>query len=189
MSITRWEPFSELMPLRDLMNRLMEESFIMPRGLGQQGRQWTTAFPVDIYETEQDVVVKAAMPGMKPDDIDVRITDNVLTIKGEHREDHEQGQRPQEKAVGQQQQGQTKGQTQGQTQGEKGGNYYRREISYGSFYREIMLPTEVQGDKAQATFDNGILTLTLPKAEHAKAKRIQVQSQGGQKGQPRIQGS
>lgn len=181
MSITRWEPFSELTPLREMMNRLVEESFIMPRWM-TPARELMATFPIDVCETENDVIVKAALPGLRPEDIDVRITDNVLTIKGEHKEEREMG-RPMEAQMGGQQKGQPAGQ-QGQTRP----TYYRREMSYGTIFREITLPTYVQADKSQATFENGILTLTLPKAEQAKAKRIQVQGRAaGQQGQPRIQ--
>ena len=184
MSIMRWEPFSEMTPLREMMNRLMEESFIMPRWMTPT-RELMATCPIDVYETENDVIVKAALPGMRPEDIDVRITDAVLTIKGEHKEERESGQPMQQQMAGQQ--GQPSGQHRGQ-QGQTRPNYYRREMSYGSIFREITLPTDVQADKAQASFENGILTLTLPKAEQAKAKRIQVQVRtGGQQGQPRIQ--
>jgi len=184
MSIMRWEPFSEMTPLREMMNRLMEESFIMPRGMAPV-RQWTTTCPIDVYEMENEVVVKAALPGMRPEDIDVRITDNLLTIKAEHSEEREVG-LPMEAQVGGPQKGQPTG-----TPEPMRPTFYRRELTYGTLFREILLPTDVQADKAQATFENGILTLHLPKTEQAKAKRIQVQARaGGQPGQPRIkQGS
>ena len=91
MSISRWEPFSELMPLRDMMNRLMEESFIMPSWSSSRGG--FGACPIDVYETDNDVIVEASLPGFRPQDIDVKVTDNVLTIKAQHEEER-RAQRP-----------------------------------------------------------------------------------------------
>ncbi len=145
MSITRWEPFSELMTLRDAVNRLFEESFVRPSRV-----LCTTpaAVPVDMYQQDSNVIVKASVPGVKPEDIDVSVTGNTLTIKGEIKE---------EKEV-------------------KEENVIRRERCVGAFSRSMTLPTPVDTSKAQATFENGVLTLSLPVAEEAKPKEIKIQA-------------
>ena len=145
MSIQRWEPFSELMSLRDAMDRLFEESFIRPgRLLGAP----TGMVPVDIYRENSNLVVKAPLPGVKPEDIDVTVVGETLTIRGETKE---------EKEV-------------------KEENVIRRERRFGAFSRTVDLPAPVDANKAKATFENGVLTLTLPVAEEAKPKEIKVQA-------------
>ena len=146
MSITRWEPLSELMSLRDAMDRLFEESFVRPgRLLG-----WPSAgmVPVDMYQEDNNVVVKAPLPGVKPEDIDISVVGETLTIKGETR---------QEKEV-------------------KAENMIRQERRFGAFSRTVSLPSPVDTSKANATFENGVLTLTLPIAEEAKPKAIKVKA-------------
>lgn len=184
MAMTRWEPFNELMPLREMMNRLMEESFIMPRWYGST-REMMASFPIDVSESENEFIVKAAMPGVKPDDIDVRIADNTLTIKGEYKEELEEGQRAQGQMAARQV-GQTGGRPQEQPGEPRRPTYHKRELSSGTLYREITLPTPVQADKAQASYENGVLQLVLPKAEEAKPKRIPIQGHTTGQGQPRI---
>ena len=146
--ITRWDPFSDMTSLRRAIDRMFEEPFTW-RSLwnGVDGGA-TAFFPVDVYATNDDVVVKASLPGVKPEDIDISVTGQVLTLKGESKEEHE----------------------------EKAENYYRRERTHGAFVRQIGLPTEVDSAKAQATFENGVLHLTLPKAEAMKPKTIKVQA-------------
>lgn len=146
MTLARWDPFREIMSLREAMDRLFEEAFVRPgRLMGAE----TVSMPVDVAEDEQSITVKAALPGIKPDEIDVNITGNVLTIRGEHKEEEER----------------------------KGQTWHRRELRYGRFERSMTLPTEVQAEQAEATFENGVLTLRLPKAEAAKPKRIQVRAE------------
>ena len=151
MSIMRWDPFREMMSLRDAMDRLFEESFVRPsRLLGDVGRE----LPVDVYQTDNDVVVKATLPGTKPEEVDISITGDILTIRGEHKEEQEM----------------------------KEENYLRRERRYGTFSRSIRIPIPIQSDKAEAVFENGVLTLTLPKAEEAKPKQIKVQAKAAIEG-------
>lgn len=146
MSITRWEPWSELMTLRDAMDRLFEESFVRPgRLLGAGGE---SSVPVDMYQQDGTLIIKAPMPGIKPEDIDISIVGDTLTIKGESK---------QEKEIREE-------------------NVIRRERRFGSFSRSLSLPTPVDTGKADASFENGVLTLTLPVAEEAKPKAIKVQS-------------
>jgi HSP20 family protein len=143
--LVRWEPLRDLMTLREAMDHLFAESFVRPG----------TAFPtfaegpaVDMYQTADHVVVKAAIPGIKPEDIDISVTGDILTIKGELKEEE----RIEE------------------------ANYVRHERRYGEFRRDLSLPTQVSADKAKAEFENGVLTLRLPKAEEVKPKSIKVRS-------------
>lgn len=146
MSITRWEPFRDLISLREAMDRLLEESWVRPRRGWLLPTEETLA--VDIYETDDNVVVKTSVPGIKPEDIDITITGNTLTIAGE-----------------------TKAEEKVEEE-----NYIRRERRYGRFSRSLTLPSSVEGEKAEASFEQGILTLTIPKAEEAKPKAIKVKS-------------
>jgi HSP20 family protein len=148
-NLVRWEPFRDLVSLREAMDRLFEESFVRPR-TGWLAPFEEGALAVDMYETGDAVVVKAAIPGVKPEDIDISITGDTLTIKGESKFEEEV----------------------------KEENYVRREIRYGSFARTLPVPAPVVADKAQAEFEHGVLTLTLPKAEEVKPKVIQVKAKG-----------
>lgn len=144
--IVRWEPFRDLVTLREAMDRLFEESFWPRAG-------WLTPFgtetlAVDMYETDNAIVVKAAVPGVKPEELDISVSGDVLTIKGETKAEEEV----------------------------KDERYMRRECRYGSFSRSLSLPVPVVADKAEAEFENGILKLTLPKAEEVKPKSIKVKA-------------
>lgn len=147
MSLMRWEPFSDLMSLRQAMDRLMEDSFVHPSRLSL-GLGPVSAIPIDVYQTPNEVVVKAALPGVKPEDVEVTITGDTLTIKGE-----------------------TKAEEQVKRE-----DYLYQEHRYGSFNRTLTLPSNLQSDKVDATFGNGILTLTIPKAEETKPKLIKVKA-------------
>jgi HSP20 family protein len=144
--LVKWEPFRELISLREAMDRLLEESFVRPFGL--LGPSRFESFALDMYETENDLVVKASLPGVKPEDIDVSVSGDLLTIKAEVKE---------EKEV-------------------KEENYFRRERRFGTFCRSVTLPIEVDIDKAKAEYENGVLTLTFPKAEAVKPKVIKVKA-------------
>lgn len=145
MSIVRWEPFGDLVSLRDAMDRLFEESFVRPgRLLGTSAG----AMPVDMYQQDGNVVVKAPLPGVKPEDIDISVVGDTLTIKGETKQEQEY----------------------------KEENVIRRERRFGTFSRTVSLPSPVDTSKAAASFENGVLTLTLPVAEAAKPKSIKVQA-------------
>ena len=146
MSITRWEPFRDLISLREAMDRLFEESWVRPRAGWLLPTEETLA--IDMYETADSVVVKTAVPGVKPEDIDITITGNTLTVAGE---------------------------TKAEEKVEEG-NYIRREQRCGRFSRSLTLPSGVRGENAEATFEHGLLTLTIPKAEEAKPKVIKVKS-------------
>jgi HSP20 family protein len=146
MAIVRWQPFSELVSLREAMDRLFEDSFVRPSLPAVFGE--ATWAPVDMYQTDKDVVVKASLPGVKPEEVDISITGDVLTIKGEHKEEQEVKEK----------------------------NYFRKELRYGTFSRSLQLPVAVETGKAEAIFENGVLTLTLPKSEEAKPKQIKVKT-------------
>ena len=148
-NLVRWEPFRDLISLREAMDRLFEESFVQPRA-GWPTLVGAGTLAVDVYETDDAVVVKSSIPAVKPEDVDVSITGDTLTIKGETKTEEEV----------------------------KEENYIRRERRYGSFCRSLTIPLPVVADKAQAEFENGVLTLTLPKAEEVKPKAIKVKAKG-----------
>ena len=142
MSVSRWEPMNDLMTLRQAMDRLFEDSFVRPGRVID--RSSAAHLPLDIYTTQDAVVVRASVPGVNPDDVDITIGGSRLTIRGE---------------------------TQPQTED---GSYLLQEQRYGPFARTIDLAMPVQADKAEASFNNGVLTLTIPKAEEIKPKIIKV---------------
>ena len=145
-ALARWDPLKEMVTLREAMDRLFAESFVRPGSafpfMGMEGPA------VDMYQTKDDIVVKATLPGIKPDDIDVSVTGDILTIKGEFKEEEKIEE----------------------------GNYVRKERHMGQFVRELNLPTLVNSDKAKAEFEHGVLTLRLPKAEAVKPKSITIKS-------------
>jgi len=146
-NIVRWEPFRELMSLRQAMDRLFEESFVRPREswLAPLGAE---TLAVDMYETPEEVVVRTAIPGVDPQDIEVSVIGDTMTIKGESKAEEQVAEE----------------------------NYVRRERRYGSFSRALRLPTSVVADEATAEFSKGILTLRLPKVEEVKPKRIEIRT-------------
>jgi HSP20 family protein len=137
--------FQDFVTLRDAMDRLFQESFVDPARLLSAGGASRT-MPLEVYETPETVVVKALLPGVSPSDLDVSCQDGVLMLKA-------------------------KTET---PQANDDWAWYLREIGYGEFTRSIRLPIKVDVDKAEAHFENGILTLTLPKAAEAKPTRIAV---------------
>ena len=150
-NIVRFDPFSEMLTLREAMNSLLEDSVVRPTTAGGQ----TLAMPLDVSETQDAFIVEASVPGVKPEDFDITLQDNVLTISAETRQEQTSGDKP---------------------------NYHRVERRYGRFSRSIGLPTQVQSDNVQATLNNGILRLEIPKAEAVKPRKIAVSSgaSGGQ---------
>jgi HSP20 family protein len=144
MSLAPREPFGGLTPLRDAMNRLFEESFIGPRLEFLTSR----TFPLDVYETpdRQQYVVEAALPGLKPEDIQITAEGDTLTIRT--------SKKTEEKV-------------------EKG-NYVRREFYMGEMSRSVTLPTSIDPNKVDASYENGILSVRIPKAQGAQPKQIPV---------------
>lgn len=133
-----WPTFGRLFNLRDDLDRLFEGSF------GELARGWNPV--VDIFEDADNVIVKAELPGMKKEDIDVSLHDGVLSISGERKEEHEI----------------------------KDAQTHRSERFVGSFQRSVTLSSPVKNDQVKAEYKDGILTVTLPKAEEAKRKQIEV---------------
>jgi len=143
--LVRWSPARDMVSLRQAMDQLFAESFLRPDIFGF-GESPAGALPLDVYETDNDVVVTATVPGVKPEEIEVTVTGDLLTIKGEFKSEEKVEKR----------------------------NYLRQERRYGSFCRQVGLPAGVDSNKAKATFENGVLTLELPKVEAVKAKTVKV---------------
>ena len=145
-NLIRWEPAREMMTLREAMDRLFDDAFTRPLGI-RDG--WTMSTPaIDMYQTDNEVVVKASVPGIKAEEVQINITGDVLTLKGELKQEEERKERA----------------------------WHIREQRFGSFERSVMLPTTVKTDKAEAVFENGILTITLPKADEVKPKTINIKA-------------
>ena len=147
--LTRWEPFRELQDRIDRMSRLFRESY---RPEGPEEALTTTSFapPVDIYEDEHNITLKMEVPGIDEEDIDVRIENNTLTIRGERRFEKE----------------------------EKEENFSRVERQYGSFTRSFTLPSSVETENIQASYDKGVLEIRLTKKAEARPKQIKVKVGG-----------
>jgi HSP20 family protein len=140
--LTRFSPFQDMVTLRDAMNQLFAESFVNPRAWSGAGQM-----PLDLYETEHEYVAKLAVPGLKADNFEVTLQQNVLTIHA-----HTQAER------------------------QEGIRYHVQEQRFGDFTRTIQFPTQVNADKIQANLADGILTVQVPKSEAAKPKRIAVKA-------------
>ena len=143
-NLTRWEPMREMMSLREAMDRLFDDAFTRPLSISGV----SAAPAIDMYQTDEDVVVKATLPGVKAEDVDITVTGETLTIHGEYKQENEQ----------------------------KNTRYHIREQRSGSFERSLLLPTDVKADKAKADFENGILTITMPIAEEVKPKSITIKA-------------
>lgn len=143
--LTRWNPAGEMLSLKQAMDRLFDDSFVNPAG-------WLTiangqALPaIDMYQTTDDIVVSAALPGMSQDDVEITLTGQTLSLRGEFRTPE---------YVNDQ-------------------NVVYQERRYGTFHRQIPLPVRVDGDSAQATFESGVLTLRIPKAPEVKPRHIEI---------------
>jgi HSP20 family protein len=188
MVMSRWDPFGEALSLRDAMNRLFESAVLQP-SLGDGGqRSGSEGFApaMDVCETPDDYVVEVNLPGVKPEDVDIELHEGVLTIRGEMKQEGHAGRHTGQQTG--QQSGQTNGQQSTQQQGEHRGNYGIRERRWGRFYRSVTLPANVDANKVQASFEHGVLTVTIPKAEETKPRRIQIQGQSQNRPQ-QIEGS
>jgi HSP20 family protein len=141
--LSRRDPFRELNTLRSRMDQLFDTAFFNP-SLGLEPASWDLA--MDVVENEDEFVVKASLPGINPDDLDITFTANTLTIRGETKTEDEK----------------------------KEARYHLRERRYGSFARSIALPANIKAGDIQASYTDGVLTLHLPKAEEARPKRIQI---------------
>lgn len=158
LDINRWDPFQEMLSLREAMNRLVEDSFLLPGrtlgGTGQESgqlatrgtRQQIAAPAVDIQEHDDAYTLQIALPGVRQDDVRIETRGNQIIINGQVREEQER----------------------------ERGNYILRERRVGQFYRAFTLPSEVNADQAEATYANGILTLRLPKSETTRSRQIPI---------------
>ena len=147
-------PFRDLLSLRQAMDRLFEESFVNPR-------TWTWGehqlVALDVYATDEDLVVEANLPGVKPEEVDITVEGNTLTIAGETRSARK----------------------------DEEGSTLIQEVRRGSFSRSLTLPDGLEADKATATFEDGVLTLRIPKAEQVKPRQIKITSGDAQHGSRR----
>jgi HSP20 family protein len=146
MALARWTPLGNLQAFQDEMNRLFNQ--FSRGGAGEEAgwglRPWTP--PVDIYETDDALILKAELPGVSKDDVSIEINQNTLILRGQRRHEAEV----------------------------KEENYHRVERAYGTFQRSFVLPTLVDQEHVQATYKDGVLELRLPKSEAAKPKRIAI---------------
>jgi HSP20 family protein len=152
MSVSRWDPFQDLLAIQDEMNQLFGRAVGQGpgRGQGQSGdRVWAPA--LDISERKDAYVVTVEVPGIKAEDLDITLEDGLLTIQGERRFTQESTEQ----------------------------QFHRVERRYGSFRRSITLPAQVQAEQIEASFEDGVLQVIVPKAEEAKPKKISVRSGGG----------
>jgi HSP20 family protein len=141
MALVRWEPMRELTSLQGEMNRLFSTFF---DDNGGSARRW--APPMDLVENEDQLVLKADLPGLSEDDVRVEVQNNVLTVSGDRNAEHE----------------------------EKREGYYRMERSYGGFSRSVTLPEGIDSDRIEASFDKGVLEVRIPKPEERKPQRIAI---------------
>ncbi|HFQ93715.1 MAG TPA: Hsp20/alpha crystallin family protein [Anaerolineae bacterium] len=155
-TLVRWNPIREMMALRNEMDRLFDTALDYPALRWEEATTW--GLPLDVAENDDAYIVKASVPGINPENLDITLSDNVLTIKGEFEEDKE---------IEEEQ-------------------YQIRERRMGSFARSVTLPVAVVADKVEATYEDGVLTLTVPKAEEVKPRHIQIKAR--KNGQKTIEG-
>lgn len=142
-NVTRQHPFADMMTLRDAMNDLLAESFVRPRTMPGFAHK-----ALDLYETEQEYVAKLAVPGLKPEDFEITLQNNELTVRGQTKQEHKT----------------------------ENTRYHIQEQHYGAFERTVRFPEPVDADKVSASLSDGILTIQVPRAEEARPRRITIQS-------------
>jgi HSP20 family protein len=144
-TLTRWDPFRELTTLRDEVNRMFSRS--LSEGGGRPAGTWSP--PIDVFDTADAIVLKAELPGLKPEDVEVEVDEGVLSIRGERRF----------------------------TEQVEEGRYHRLERAYGQFARSLSLPTGVRSEDITATFTDGVLEVRVPKADEVRPRKIAVAAQ------------
>jgi HSP20 family protein len=150
-NLTRFDPFGDMITLRQAMDRLFEDSVVSP--LTWRTLEGETVNPaLDVHQDADQIVVTAALPGIKPEDVEITLTGQTLVIRGEFKAD--------EKITRDQ--------------------YLYRERRFGSFNRQLQLPVRVEGDRTEATFEHGLLTLRIPKADEVKPRQIQIKAGQGE---------
>jgi HSP20 family protein len=149
-TLARWDPFTELASMRNVFDRMFDES--LPRFAARLNGDELAGYNlgIDVYETPEELVVKAAVPGVDPNDVEISVEEDVLTIKGETRQENEANDE----------------------------TFIRRELRYGAFQRTLRLPPTVEAEKASAEFENGVLKLHLPKKPEARARSIKITPHG-----------
>lgn len=145
MAMEPWDPFNQAMSLRDAMDRLLQESIVRPSA-GRRGAE-TEALALDVRETENEYTLEASLPGVRPEDIQIQVAGDTVTIRAGTRHEREQ---------------------------KAGEHMLMRERRAGTYYRSLTLPMPTDADHVQAHFENGVLRLELPKAEQARPRRIEV---------------
>lgn len=150
-TLVRWNPFDDMVTFRRAMDQMFNEGFERPARsrAGTNGSVAMGRLPIDLYETDDDLVIKFRLPGVDPDDVDITVNGEELIIKAELASD-------------------------ARLEDAKGWKWYRHELYHGDIGRRITLPTQVESDNAEATFRNGEVTLVLPKAEAVKPRNIKV---------------
>ncbi len=149
-TITRWDPAQEFAGLRSAMDRLFEQSFGRIPAFRNGDELGAATLGLDVYETPNEYVIKAAIPGVAPSDVEIAVDDDILTIRGESQKQEE----------------------------ESGETWIRRELHFGSFQRSLRLPPTIDAEKAHADFEHGMLKLTLPKKQEARARSIKITANG-----------
>jgi HSP20 family protein len=149
--LTRWDPFREIVGMRQQMDRMLNDWLSTTGEWGEGGSDGWMRLPLDVSEGDDAYIVRASIPGVKPEELEINVQNNMLTIQGETKSEEER----------------------------QGDRWHLRERRFGKFQRTIGLPSNVNPDQIGATYENGVLTLSLPKSEEAKPRRISVQ--GGQR--------
>jgi HSP20 family protein len=147
MAIVRWDPFDAFLGAQQDLNRMFRRSWLGDQGEETgpaEGGKWAPA--IDIYETGDSLVVEAELPGIDPEDIDVTVDDGVLTLRGERKHEREVTEE----------------------------NYHRVERAWGSFQRSIRLPSDAESDKVKASYESGVLKVTVPKTEPPKPRSVTI---------------
>jgi HSP20 family protein len=144
MAIQLWDPVHEMVSLRDAMSSLLQDSFVRPGA--SVGDGIPAMLPLDVSENENEFIIKASLPGIRPEDVQITVHGDTLTIRAEMKAEQEKNDE----------------------------HFHLRERRYGLFQRTVKLSAPVRSDEARAEFENGVLTLTLPKSEEAKPKQIKV---------------
>lgn len=146
--VVRWDPFRDMVAMRSQMDQIMDEWLRASNAVENGENAQAMRLAVDVGETENNFIVKASIPGINPDDLDISFADNTLTIRGESKEEHV----------------------------EESARFHVRERRFGQFMRTITLPLAVDAEQIEAHYENGVLTLTLPKADEIKPRKISIRN-------------
>lgn len=151
MVMNKWDPFTDLVTLREAMGRLFDQSYVKSGQAGSRETAGTRNMPLDVYEKDSGYTIRAYLPGVKAEDVDIDVDNNTMTIKAHIHSELEQEE-------------------------SRGYKWLLNELGYGDVGRSIAMPSPINAGKIEAVVENGILTLTVPKAEEAKPKKIAVKS-------------